>query len=597
MTSKLLTKQFIWIIIGIPLLSYLALRQSFNLSLFGDDWEQLYFMWLEFDVRHSLQRFDIKSYLGPYQFSYIYLDILNYFFGFNSAAYFYTSYFCRILTTISIYFLVKFLTKEKLAAFLSSLVFIFSTAGLETTDWVFNLNTYIGIVSFNFAVIFYLKMRSSAKSLNSNLLFFSFLLTFTFFAVSTRMHGAIPFIILIDLVLTFILDKQKLNRKLILRIIIPVLILFFMINIGAFGKVGSGGFTDRFKLGLETASSLLQKGDYLFLFYLPGLIGRITLPDSFTASFVEMVGLRFASINFILISLILSFTTSKILDPKRNFSRKFLIFFGVTFAWSGFLYLLHKSYLTVAGHQFFSILVGGELLFLIGWLFIVLLKKYATTSIVMIFALLWLIAFSLIYWVFNPAVFFETTSRYLIMGAVGFAIFLGVFINFLLKRVHHNFAIIPLALLLFFLSINYFASYNYLAFLEKNRNSKLATSIWNSLTTNVTDLDIHNPTVFFLTSENPYSLHWNLVFGFPSHMGLTYKVPKLDNTPLPVSDYPTLLAYVKDGSPQKMNGRPIAPIPLDHVYAFHLNGDKLINQTKLIREKLKTDLESDNPTN
>lgn len=590
--SKFLSKQLIWIFICIPLLSYLVLRSSFNLSLFGDDWEQLYNMWLEFEVRHSYHWLDIKSYLGPYNFSYSYLGILNNFFGLNSAAYFYTSYFCRVLSTISIFLLVKFLTKDKLAGVLSSLVFIFSAAGLETTDWVFNLNTYIGIFLFNLSLICYLKLRSIAKFPNLYFLLFIPLLAATFMVVSTRMHGAVPFIILVDLVLTFILEKRKLNRSFIVRLIIPFLILFFMMHVGSFGHLGSGGFTDRIKLGMETAVSLLQKEQYMFLFFLPGLIGNITLPDSFSSSYVGSVGLRLASISFIFISGLLSFLTLKLINPKKILNKQFFIFLGFSFFWSVVLFLLHKLNPILPPAQFFSILVGGELFFTIAWLFFTLKKEAPLVSLGMAFSLFWLIAFSLIYWVFNPAILFETTSRYLIMGAVGFAIFLGIFISFLIKRINNGLQlVIPMFILLAILSINYWASSKYLTFLEINRNSKLAIAIWSSLTSSVPDLDVKNPTVFFFTTDNPYSLHWNLVFGFPPHMGLTYRIPNWDLTPLPVSDYPTLLAYAKDGSPQKMNGRPIKPVPLDHIYAYHLSGDKLYSQTGQIRKKLEEDLQ------
>ena len=126
-----------------------------------------------------------------------------------------------------------------------------------------------------------------------------------------------------------------------------------------------------------------------------------------------------------------------------------------------------------------------------------------------------------------------------------------------------------------------------------SRNSVLANKLWKDLTASLTDLDTTNQTVFFFTTDNPYTLHWNLGFGFPPHMGLTYKIPDWNITPVPVTDYPTLLAYVKDGSPQKMNGRPIVPVPINHVYAYQLIGDQLISRTDIIRKKIQEDLQID----
>lgn len=592
MKLKLFSYQSLWILIGIPLLTYLILKSSFNLSLFGDDWEQLYFMWLEFEVRHSYNWFDVKSYLGPYNFSYFYLGLLNHFFGLNSFAYFFTSYLLRILATISIYLLIKFISKEKMAGFLASLIFIFSISGLETTDWVFNMNTYLGIFLFNLSVIFYLKIRSASKLFIPSIIFFILLFFLSLIVVATRVHGAVPFIILLDLVLIFLFEKKKLNIKFLLRILLPISLIFIAIKIGAFGHVGSGGFTDRLKLGYETASGLIAKGEYTFLLNLPGLIGHIALPDYIINSFVTKIGLSKASLIYLSISIVLLFLSLKNLKYskiKQNIYLLNLIIF--TSIWFVLIFMIYKSNPILSPPKYFSILIGGETVFMMGWLFLILKNKFPHISFTIVFSLLWLTAFSLIYWLFNPAVFFETASRYLIMGAVGYAIFLGSFVSFLIKTLKPNLKVIPLFVLLLWLYINFMAVQQYLSFLKANRNSKLANSIWKSLKDSITNLDTENPTIFYFTTDNPYSLHWNVVFGFPSHMGLTYKIPNLDNTPLPVSDYKTLVLYVKDGSPQKMNGRPIKPIPLDHTYAYHLSGDKLISQTDLIREQIKKDLQ------
>lgn len=594
MKLKFLSYKLLWVIIGIPLVSYLILKPSFNLSLFGDDWEQLYFMYLEFDVRHSFSRFDIKSYLGPYNFSYAYLGILNNFFGLNSAAYFYTSFILRALATISIYLLVNFISKEKLAGFLASILFIFSVAGLETTDWVFNMNTYLGIFLFNLSLILYLKIRSITKldiSAIVSIALFIFLFTSSLIIVSTRLHGAVPFIILMDLGLVLLFEKKIPNIYFFLRISLPVLILLLAMHIGAFGHLGSGGFTDRLKLGFDTAQALLQKGEYLFLFFLPGLIGHIALPDHITGLYLEKLPFSITTIIYLTALsavIFLTVNTPKLSKIKKNLS--LLSFFIFTFIWTLLVFLVHKLNPNIGPDKFFSILIGGEALFLVGYLSFILKAQYSNLSFTLLFSFLYLISFSLIYWLFSPAVFFETTSRYLIMGAVGFAIFFATLLSFLIKAVKPNLMVVPLLILLSWLFANFWASHQYLTFLEINRNSKTAVSIWKSLTDSITNLDTENPTVFFFTTDNPFSLHWNVVFGFPSHMGLTYKVPNLNNTPLPVTDYPTLLAYVRDGSPQKMNGRPIKPIPLDHVYAYHLSGDKLFSQTDLIREKIKQDL-------
>ncbi|MBI2600224.1 hypothetical protein HYW43_04885, partial [Candidatus Daviesbacteria bacterium] len=338
---KLSLKQLLWIVIGIPLVSYLLLKPTFNLSLFGDDWEQLYFMWLEFESRHSFSWFDIKSYLGPYNFSYSYLGIINNFFGLNSAAYFYASFLFRVLSIISVYFLVNFLTKEKLAPFLASLIFIFSAAGLETTNWVFNMNTYMAIFLFNLSVIFYLKFRLKPKINLPDLAWFILLFAAALFVASTRMHGAAPFIILIDLILIFLFEKNKPSLISYSRLIIPPLVLLTLIYYGAFGHIGAGGFTDRLKLGMETALALLSKGQYLFLFFLPGIIGHISLPDSLTLNYKTSTYLIVAIFSLsALLSLIIWFIVSIVKFEKAQKDLGLQSFFGVTFIWAILVYIV-----------------------------------------------------------------------------------------------------------------------------------------------------------------------------------------------------------------------------------------------------------------
>ena len=132
-----------WLFIALPVLAYIVFRKSFNLGLYGDDWQHLYNLWRDFYVYHTKSFFDIRSYLNPYWPNYLYLGIINHFWGFFPPAYFIASFLMRIFANISLYFLTYELTKSRLAGVLSTVIFLFSAAGLQTTDWVFNMNTYL----------------------------------------------------------------------------------------------------------------------------------------------------------------------------------------------------------------------------------------------------------------------------------------------------------------------------------------------------------------------------------------------------------------------------------------------------------------------
>ena len=113
----------IWLFIGIPLLYFFLFKRTFNLALYGDDWLQLYNLWLSFDIQKTLSFFDIRSYLGAYWPQYFFLGLIRHFFGYEAPAYFALSLILRILASISLFFLVKKVSDSKLAGFFATLIF------------------------------------------------------------------------------------------------------------------------------------------------------------------------------------------------------------------------------------------------------------------------------------------------------------------------------------------------------------------------------------------------------------------------------------------------------------------------------------------
>ena len=272
--------QIIWILIIIPLLSYIFLKKTLNLALYGDDWEQLYNLWLSFDVLKTLSFLDIKSYLSPYWPQYLFLGIIRHFFGYEPTAYFASSMFLRILATISLFFLVKKLTKKSLPAYLSTLIFTFSAAGLQTTDWVFNMNTYAGVFLLNLSIIFYLKLHDSKVLFFLKYIIFVVLFTLALGIVPVRMHGAVIFLGIIEFIFSFFIEKDRkfrLDKYFFLRIITPFLILLMLIKLGSFGNTSDNL---PLKSGLTYLGEMIQKGRYDAFFYFLGIIGNIAIPDN-----------------------------------------------------------------------------------------------------------------------------------------------------------------------------------------------------------------------------------------------------------------------------------------------------------------------------
>lgn len=598
------TNKFIllWLFIILPVAAAIVFRKSFDLGLYGDDWQHLYILWREFFVFHNKSFFDITSYLNPYWPEYLYLGIIEHFWGYFPPAYFIASYLCRLFANIALYFLSYELTKSKLAAFLTTLIFLVSAAGLQTTDWVFNMNTYFGLGLLAIASTIYLKIRK-LKTFKS-WLYPAFVITFTLglAVVPTRMHGATPFIILTDLFLTYLIERQqfKFNKYVLLRMGLTIIIFLALVHFKSFGEGSytSGRFNDSYKL----VQTLMQNGYYSWWLYFLAIIGHLVLPDNInftvksTLKSVLIVG-TFLSILFASVS------SYSILKSKKIISYLPILIFNI--GWLIFLFVMSKADFHTSSDIYFAIFLGWQFLFWAIWFYLIGRKNYPDISKTLIISIIWIVSLTILHWLFTPYYIIETTGRYMTMGAAGTAIFFGALSALLLKQATFYasnpsvnlrflgilYLGIPLLILLIFIITNFQAGQKYLNVLHETRNKELTESTWKTLLSEVPVLDPDHISIFYFTTDNPLSLEGVLVFGFYMRAGLEWKIPLEHLTPLPVKDYNELLEYVKDGSPaQKIHGRKAEPIPLSKVYAFDFRGGELINITGRVHQKIIEDL-------
>lgn len=579
----------VWLILGIPIISYLLFQKTFNLALYGDDWLQLYNLWLSFDVHKTLSFFDIKSYLSSYWPQYFFLGIIRHFFEYEAPAYFAASLLLRILATISLFFLVRELSKSQLAAFLATLIFTFSVTGLQTTDWVFNMNTYAGIFFLNLAIVFYLKIRELKTFFSWYYLLFFSLFTLALGVVPVRMHGAVPFIVASELFLYIFIDKKnifKLDKFLISRVVFSVMIMLILVKVGSFVL---GGEFSQLQSNFIYLQSMFQNGRYDILFYFLGTIGNIVIPDTINA------GIFYGHLS----PIVVFFTSLGLLITLAVRGNKLMyglvILFNILWAITGKLLILWNPNLSFA--NLFSISVGFQSLFLSFLVFRYTQKTYPKLAASVMIGMFWIISFSLLYWLRTRFLIIESTSRYMTMGAVGFSILLASLLSIMFDSLKETrpiksiFFVIPFVLLIGWLSINFNAAQFYLSGLETNRNLALADKTWRSLKRYAPTLDKDAPSVFYFTSDNSTALYMVLIFGFWPHAGLSYSISNWENTPLPTESYTELLEMVRTGEPLKrVHARKVIPAPLSKVFAFDFRNGELISITDSIRQQLSKDL-------
>lgn len=609
------TNRFIlfWLFLLLPLAAAFVFRKTFDLGLYGDDWQHLYNLWREFFVFKTKSFFDIRSYLNPYWPNYLYLGIISHFWGYYPPAYFIASFLCRLFANIALYFFSYELTKSKLAAFISTLIFAVSASGLQTTDWVFNMNTYAGLGLLSIAATLYLKLRNLKTFKSWYYLSFAIIFTLALAIVPTRMHGAVPFIILTELFLTYIVESQKIkfDKYLLGRIALAVGIFYLLVHFRSFGEESYTG--GRFNESYKLIQTLIQNGYYSWWLYFLGTIGHLVLPDnvnlySWGTSLQKILPTKniLASILLtenIISTILLLISTSSISKSKRVIQYLPPIAFNTL--WLIFLVILSKWDTKTSTDVYFSISLAGQFLFWGFWFYLLGFKKYPEISRTLIIPFFWIVSLTILYWLFTPYYIIETTGRYMTMGAAGMAIFAGALVALLLKNAFSHpsdkttnnqflsslYLGVPLFILLLLFFTNFQTGQNYLNILHLTRNKDLTEKSWNKLVKEVPKLDPDAPSVFYFTTDNPLSLEGVFIFGFFMRAGVTYRIENQDFTPLPVTDYKELLGYVVDGAPlQKIHGRKAIPVPLSRVFAFDFRNGELINITEEIRQKISKDL-------
>lgn len=265
-------------VISVVLVSLYVFYPSFSLSLFGDDWLAIWRYLIAFGPQSSGKENLLIHFVGAYGAYEIIIGSLYNIFGSNSHIYYIIAYIFRIIAAFSIWPLIFFLTGSKIASFYAALFLSITTIGLETTNWVFNMPSYLAIAFFNLFLYFFIKSHiNSSKRL--------FIISAIFFYLAhifapLRMTGVLPFTILLELFL--LLRKDVLNWKLSALRLLTLFLIFVFISLtgqllksGTFIQVVSQILSE----GISKIIQLLNSGRYEFLFYPIITVGRIILPD------------------------------------------------------------------------------------------------------------------------------------------------------------------------------------------------------------------------------------------------------------------------------------------------------------------------------
>lgn len=571
----------------IIVISYLVLSPSFKLALTGDDyltyWRYLLYLGPNSTSGMNLLEFLLTDY-GPQDS--IFALIYN-FAKFNALPYYIISFLLRLFASFTFFPLVFKLTKNKIAAWVGVLLFSVISTGLETTNWVFNMPSYIAIGVMN---LFLYKLLDYLDKNKKTDLFLSVVL---FIGAILSQPIRMMFMPLLAILLSgyyLVFDKNKVTiKKFALLTIMFITIVVALLKFSSIGNsIGATESSEaRSSLGIfattfsqfQTVTSMLQKGDYsIFLIYISN-IGAALIPNTIIPSRIDDIYSNSSLAYLVMFTFAIYLLLLKVLTHARGKGNKVPMFIVMGVVWSILVFLAYDNPIKIPTYGPLSVILGGFTIFIICYLLLYSLNESRKAAFVGILVVL--LSFT-IPWIRNPETIHLTTDRYLIVTGAGITLlFSGI-----VAACYKNRAIMFL-LIASFVGIHSIASYRYLSHLKDVRDENRTRVIRESLPTVEGIGDTKEPYVFYFEASNPEILYHSLMFGFP----VIYSFEKGFNDPWHIAyteDWSEVVAAYKDGSGLKRFGTiQIKPVKITNIYSYRLEGFDLKDTTQQTRNRLQ----------
>src|SRR3990167_6918806 len=146
-----------------------------NLDLLGHDFGQITIITIPFGTNPFPFNIPLSYYFTQYGFTYVLLAIIFQIFGVNADYYYAFNIGLKVLDSTLIYFLISWWGKSRLVGLITSLFFLTSYAGIESSFPVVQIMPYIGIVLLCISLYFYrlFHLYYSKKYLTLSLLGFT----------------------------------------------------------------------------------------------------------------------------------------------------------------------------------------------------------------------------------------------------------------------------------------------------------------------------------------------------------------------------------------------------------------------------------------
>lgn len=582
-----LSKNFLFVFF-ILLISLFTLYPSFNLALFGDDWLVLYRYATNLGSISAGFSKHLNEYLSPYGPTIVFMGILEQLYNYNSTLYYITSYLFRLFAAFSLFPITFYLTRNKLSAFFAVLFFSVTATGFDTTNWVFNMPSYLAIGFISLFLFFYLRSKEEGGTIflvPAIILFY-----LAYITSSIRMHGTLPLLILLEVFWNLQEKNFLFARKSLLRLtLVVVTFLFIRFTGGSIGQPTEA--TERFREGMNTVKLFLSQGQYDFLVYPLASFGSIFIPDSTLPFQGQVSSTKNLIINIVLpISLIFIIVSRFLIKLTHDLKKGFFgILFALTIGWTIIAILIFRGNIsTFSSATYNSLLLIGGYIFILGLMLIIKNYKQKSTSTLLALPFAWILLSYLYAWWWKPASLYLTTHRYLIVGGAAAAVFLSSLIS-LGGSKRNQIIIFIMFVPLLIMHIYSTRMYEH-QLVYSGHSQETSNKIWSSIPYIPEIGKTPRPIIFYFEGDgtNGSILHDSITFGFSPRMALLYNINESSKAPVAIDSWEEVASAVKDGkSLIKHYGAATNPIPIDNVYIFKLEGkDHLIDLTSQAQEKL-----------
>ncbi len=510
----------IFILLLLLVLVFCVYHKSLGLTLYGDDWLVISKHLGAYGVGKGQSYWHSSMWFSNYAYqkliAYLYLI-----FRFNFLPYFIVSLLLRVFVAYSIYRFVSIGFSNR-QALISAVFFTLTVVGAETTDWVYNLNSYLGIGIALIGLSYFIR-RTKRSPVGWGLVILGYVIVPIRLFILTSLMPSIYFI-------ETMVQRQRFNFSFFVRVVwkcfiaaVPFLALRFIFPYLGWQKVNS----ELIGAGLASAKNLLDQSRIDFLLTPFTNLGNMILPYGIKQ--LEISGWNIYPLgNFIIYGSTIWTVGGLILTATCGVKRNWCVI--KPFLLSGAILMMLKIFVRLQGEWLlkdFSYFTWTYFGLIVVTILIDKLKIYFTkndTKRIVYFVIVCFFMGSFIYpWMYQPGHIFAPYDRYLILPGVGLSLLIGSVFDF--THPIRKMRIVYLTILLCLSLLQVIAVQLYFNKQLEGRNPTIYKQIFGQIKKDIPRLDTASPSLFFFNDFPPDIYESLLRFGFGYHMQLLYNYP------------------------------------------------------------------------